>query len=126
MKVTSVTPSTAGSSTDRSEQSIEIKPIRAAYLGDGDNSELVGKWIVDKSRKVVGDKAERQIQEAIHQFVKLAEREGGWTTLYRSSFDNSYWERTYAQSELHGGGPSKLTRLRAEQVAERYLVLNLP
>jgi hypothetical protein len=83
-------------------------------------NELVGRWIVDNTGKVIADAVEAQIQRAMRSFVELAHREGGWTTLYRNPFDDSYWERTFPQSELHGGGPSKLTRLTAEQVSERY------
>jgi len=88
-------------------------------------NELTGNWIVDESGRVVGDKAEQEILEALGRFTRLSEREGGWTTLYLDPSDGSYWERTFVQSELHGGGPSKLTRIPAAQVAERYPKLGM-
>lgn len=89
--------------------------------------EIIGKWIVDPTGRVVGDEAENQIQDLIqNRLIRLADREGGWTRLYRDRADNSYWELTFPNSEWHGGGPSKLTRLEMSRVQELYPALDPP
>lgn len=45
---------------------------------------------------------------------------GGWETLYQDPSDGRLWERTYPQSEMHGGGPPRLELLTPEQAAEKY------
>ena len=89
--------------------------------------EIVGKWIVDPTGRVIGDQAENQIQDLIQNILqRLADREGGWTVLYRDPTENSYWELTFPSGELHGGGPRKLTRLEASRLRELYPALDLP
>jgi hypothetical protein len=89
--------------------------------------EIVGKWIVDPTGGVVGDEAEKQIQDLIqNHLTRLAVRDGGWTVLYRDPSDNTYWELTFPNSEWHGGGPMKLTRLEAPRLRELYPGLDLP
>ncbi|MHB1530434.1 MAG: Imm27 family immunity protein [Acidiferrobacteraceae bacterium] len=39
----------------------------------------------------------------------------GWNTLYQDPTGGRYWELSYPQSELHGGGPPELRYLTAEQ-----------
>jgi hypothetical protein len=88
--------------------------------------EIVGKWIADPTGRMIGDEAETQIQDLIqNHFKRLADREGGWTVLYRDPAENSYWELTFPNSESHGGGPSKLTRLEASRPRELYPALNI-
>jgi len=41
-------------------------------------------------------------------------------TLYRDPDDGRYWERTYPQSELHGGGPPELRVLATEDARQKY------
>lgn len=89
--------------------------------------EIIGKWIVDPTGRVIGDEAETQIQDLIQNHLKrLADREGGWTVLYHDPSANSYWELTFPNSEWHGGGPRKLTRLEASRLRELYPALDLP
>lgn len=87
--------------------------------------ELVGKWIVDPSGRVVGDAVEQLIWEAVRSHLtRLGDREHGWTILYRDPLDNSYWELTFSQGEMQGGGPAKLTRLPPEQIPKLYPTLD--
>jgi len=89
--------------------------------------EIVGKWIVDPTGRVIGDEAENQIQDLIQNHLKrIADREGGWTVLYRDPSENSYWELTFPNGEMHGGGPRKLARVEASWLRELYPALDLP
>ena len=50
----------------------------------------------------------------------IAIAEGGWVQLYRDPRDGRYWELTFPQGSLHGGGPRRLTLMSAAQARERY------
>jgi hypothetical protein len=56
-----------------------------------------------------GDEAENRIWDLVrNHFVRAAERDCGWTVLYRNPADGSFWELTLPKSDLQGGGPAKL------------------
>ena len=82
---------------------------------------LVGNWeVVDG--KVTGDEVECRISRllAAGHLQKLADREGGWTTLYRDRTDGRLWELTYPHSGMHGGGPHRLHVIDAVDAAQLY------
>jgi hypothetical protein len=83
--------------------------------------ELMGRWVVDPKGNVVADELEEQIQEIVRDHLtRIGDRENGWTTLYRNPSDGSYWELTFPESQLQGGGPSKLTRIAADHIRKLY------
>jgi hypothetical protein len=83
--------------------------------------ELVGNWIVGPFGRVTRDDAEQRIWDAVHNRLrKIGVRGGGWTTLYQDPFDKTFFELSFPQGEMHGGGPAKLTRIDIEQVHEFY------
>jgi immunity protein 27 of polymorphic toxin system len=89
--------------------------------------ELVGNWIADPSGRMVGDGVERSIREAVqNRLTKIAARDGGWTILYRDPTDGSYFELTFPQGEMQGGGPARLSRIEVEQVRRHYPDVTLP
>ncbi|WP_394086234.1 Imm27 family immunity protein [Roseixanthobacter finlandensis] len=45
------------------------------------------------------------------ELIHLAATEGGWRKLYRHRATGSFWELSYPQSEMHGGGPRRLREL---------------
>jgi hypothetical protein len=70
-----------------------------------------------------GDAACERIEWLIaHHLQKIADRpqSGAWETLYRDPEDGRYWERTYPQGEMHGGGPLQLKRLTIQEATEKY------
>jgi hypothetical protein len=91
---------------------VSMKPIEEA--------ELTGKWLFENG-KVVGDEIEQRIWELVkNRFTRLADREGGWVILHQDPVDGSFWELSFPQGELHGGGPRRLTRLTENQVQDLY------
>ncbi len=44
----------------------------------------------------------------------------GWETLYQDIRDSRLWERTYPQSEMHGGGPPQLSVISSEVALKKY------
>ena len=88
-------------------------------------TDIVGSWIVDGG-KVRGDAACERIEwlTANHlRKVAVSPQSGGWETLFQDPDDGRFWERTYPQGEMHGGGPPRLTLLIGEKVREKYRIV---
>ena len=83
---------------------------------------LTGHWII-RDRKAVADSICARIKWLIaHHLQKIADSPqwGAWETLYRDPDDARYWERTYPQGEMHGGGPPQLRCLTTEEAKMKY------
>lgn len=84
--------------------------------------ELVGNWIAENG-KVRGDPVCERIRWlAAHHLRKItvSPQYGAWETLFQDPDDGRYWEQTYPQSEMQGGGPPALKYLSAEQARTKY------
>ena len=85
-----------------------------------DEQELAGNW-VKEGKTVRGDAITDRINWLVeHNLKKIAVGGGGWETLYQDPEDERYWERTYPQSEMQGGGPPKLQVLSPAQAKAKY------
>lgn len=85
-----------------------------------EETELIGHW-TDTTDYTVRDPTSDRINNLISEYLReIAQRDGGWTVLYKDPSDGRYWELTYPESAYHGGGPPRLTNLTPEQVRERY------
>ena len=87
-----------------------------------EEADLVGNWIVTGT-VVEGDAVEKRISQLIAthlQKIAVSPEAGAWETLYRDPNDGRYWELTYPQSEMHGGGPRRLMHLSASEAAAKY------
>lgn len=70
---------------------------------------------------MVGDEACRRIHALVAGPLEyLGADATGWDALYRDPSDGRLWERTYPQSERHGGGPPRLTVIHPETARSRY------
>ena len=84
--------------------------------------ELTGAWIFEDGR-MQGDAATERIMWLVsHYLQKIATSKdyGAWETLFQDPEDGRYWEKTYPQSGLQGGGPPKLIMLSPEQAKLKY------
>jgi hypothetical protein len=91
-----------------------------------EETDLVGKWRKDGNR-VVADEVELRIGELIaHELKKIAVNPDseGWEVLFRDPHDGRYWELTYPQGEMHGGGPRRLTGLSPTAAFAKYRLSN--
>jgi hypothetical protein len=85
-------------------------------------TELVGQWIAE-GRTVRGDEVCHRIRWLVAERLKkiaISKEYGAWETLFQDPSDGRYWEQTYPQSEMHGGGPPKLLMLKPEQAKTKY------
>jgi hypothetical protein len=89
-------------------------------LSQGPRRTIVGQWL-EENGQIVGDQECRLIDQLVaDHLVKRGSRDAGWTELYHDPSDGSYWELTYPQSHMHGGGPPTLTQITDEEVQTLY------
>jgi hypothetical protein len=81
---------------------------------------LTGQWVHRDGRLVEDDVCERIRALTKSYLVEIGHDASGWNTLYRDPNDERYWEKTYPQSEMHGGGPPQLRHLTAREAKQRY------
>lgn len=68
-------------------------------------TEIIGKWLYENSKVYADDNCKRiewLRQNYLHEINRV---DGGWTTNYQDPQDKRYWQHTYPQGELQGGGP---------------------
>lgn len=83
-------------------------------------TELIGDWIVSGA-KVEGDETCKRIKWLVAgKLQEVTTDASGWDILYRDPVDGRYWELTYPQSHMHGGGPPRLTNLSLKQAKTKY------
>ncbi len=81
-------------------------------------TELVGQWI-QQGTSVISDGTCTRIKSLIGSYlVKVAG--SGWESLFQDPNDLRYWELTYLQSYMHGGGPPSLQFLSNENAIAKY------
>lgn len=52
--------------------------------------------------------------------IAIGSDDSGWNRLYQDPEDLRYWELSYPESEMHGGGAPLLQNISIEEVRERY------
>ncbi len=88
---------------------------------DWDENCIVGAWIEAADGSVVKDSACDRIQWLTESYFEQIAVDGDkWSALYRDPEEGSYWEFTYPQSHMHGGGPPALSRIAESVAREKY------
>ena len=81
---------------------------------------IVGNWKIENGR-LVADDAAKKIETLIQSWlVKISESTDGWSVLYLDQTDGRYWELTYPESRLHGGGAPSLTCISIKEATKRF------
>jgi hypothetical protein len=81
-------------------------------------TELIRGWEMVDGR-VRADATCERIEWLVSSYLeKIAS--SNWEALFRDPDDGRYWERTYSKSEMHGGGPPRLTVLSVEKAHAKY------
>ena len=82
--------------------------------------DLNGAWQA-RGGKLVADPACARIEWlANNHLVLLGVDSTGWHELYRDPDDGRLWELTWPKSEMHGGGPPRLTCLTLQAARDKY------
>jgi hypothetical protein len=85
-----------------------------------DERTLEGGW-AEGGLGSVHDGIDRRIFWLVsRRLTLLGVADGGWRQLYRDPRDGRFWELTFPQGSLHGGGPRRLECVAALVAAERY------
>jgi hypothetical protein len=87
-----------------------------------DEHEIVGNWVF-RSGVLEGDALCKHVEPLVeHHLEQIAfsPESGAWETLFLDPRGSRYWERTYLQSEMHGGGPPSLIHLSESAVRKKY------
>lgn len=89
-----------------------------------DESLLAGSWEF-VNNEMRGDAVCERIEWlVVRQLKKIASSPqwGDWETLFQDPSDGRYWERTYPQGELQGGGPPQLRVISPEEAKAKYKI----
>jgi hypothetical protein len=91
-----------------------------------DDTELVGGW--DRSEEPPRlDAVDRRIFRLVTRRLEpRGVASGGWEQLYVDPRDGRYWELTFPEGSLHGGGPRRLTCVTESAARERYGAAAVP
>jgi hypothetical protein len=83
-------------------------------------SDLKGQWLLVDG-KLVKDEVSKRIEALVEKYLtRVRADKSGWNTLFRDPSDGRFWELTYSNSEMHGGGPPRLSAIDKSLVAEKY------
>jgi hypothetical protein len=85
-----------------------------------DETEIRGAWTYQGGR-AEADQTCRRIEELIqHPLREVGRDPSGWDVLFLDPSDNRYWELTYPESHLHGGGPPVLRHISQAEARRKY------
>lgn len=86
-------------------------------------NEITGKWIM-----IGGVLSEDENCSRIHKLInnclnKIAESSDGWEVLYIQNDMKRYWELSYPEAHLEGGGPPKLVNISYDDANIKYEIV---
>jgi hypothetical protein len=81
---------------------------------------LVGAWAEDANRTTHDEVDRRILWLVTRRLVACGHAGGGWDQLYQDPRDGRFWELTFPQGSLHGGGPRRLESVGASLAREKY------
>ncbi len=82
--------------------------------------EIRGQWTMVRGH-VQADANCHRIEDLVSHHLREVGRDAtGWNQLFIDPDDGRYWELTYPESELHGGGPPRLTVLGEDDARSKY------
>ena len=81
---------------------------------------LVGSWI-KRGGSVVADGIELEIERILRDELRhIAYSDDGWEQLLLDKVVDEYWELTFPEGELHGGGPRMLSPVTNDYARTKY------
>lgn len=81
---------------------------------------IIGNWTFN-GQKMTEDEQCKRIYWLRDNYLKyITSDKSGWDILYQDPEDKRYWELTFPNSELQGGGPPSLIMISKEDAMKRY------
>ena len=90
-----------------------------AELGPGER-QLVGGWVDQEGGRTLDEVDRRIFWLVTRRLIPRGQAHQGWEQLFEDPRDGRFWELTFPEGSLHGGGPRLLTRVGEEQAREKY------
>lgn len=87
-----------------------------------DETDVKGRWIATSGGVRADDTCRRidwLVKEVLEELAASPEW-GAWEVLYRDPSDGRYWERTYPEGDMQGGGPPRLRCISLEEARAKY------
>jgi len=82
--------------------------------------EIRGNWIFIGS-SVEADNETKRIEKLIRKYlIEVSVAGDGWEKLFQDPEDKRYWELTYPESEMHGGGAPLLRNISEMEAKKKY------
>jgi hypothetical protein len=85
-----------------------------------DERELVGAWLDRNGRRELDEVDRRIFWLVTRRLVPRGIAHVGWEQLYQDPRDGRYWELTFPEGSLHGGGPRRRGTVAALVAREKY------
>jgi len=73
-------------------------------------TELQDIW-VSRDGNMCAEGDAKTIDDLLAQSLRVRRSGDGWTSLYRHHATGEFWELSYPQAEMHGGGPRRLVKV---------------
>lgn len=87
---------------------------------DPKENELRGRLIFSEG-KIIYDDVNRRIEKLINNYLVFIKTDkSGWIKLFIDPDDNRYWELTYPESEIQGGGALYLRNISKDEAIKKY------
>jgi hypothetical protein len=87
-----------------------------------DETDIMGRWIEIPGGVRPDDTCRRidwLLKEVLEE-VAVSPEWGAWEVLFRDPSDGRYWERTFPEGDMHGGGPPRLRCISFDEAREKY------
>ena len=83
---------------------------------------LVGNWKFDGVDVEADETCQRikWLTSEVLDEIAVSKSFGAWETLFQDTEDGRFWERTYPQGEMQGGGPPMLTLISEDVARKKY------
>jgi hypothetical protein len=85
-----------------------------------DERQLVGGWVTEERGRALDEVDRRIFWLVTRRLIALGQAHQGWEQLYQDPRDGRFWELTFPEGSLHGGGPRLLTCVGEDRAREKY------
>ena len=90
-----------------------------AELDPGERA-LLGSWVEAEGVRMLDDVDRRIFWLVTRRLTPRGIAHAGWEQLYQDPRDGRYWELSFPEGSLHGGGPRRLECIAACVAREKY------
>ena len=89
-----------------------------------DERELLGAWSEHVAGRTLNAVDRRIFWLVTRRLIARGQAHQGWEQLYQDPRDGRFWELTFPEGSLHGGGPRRLTCIDEDRAREKYGVIS--